>query len=123
MQFHDNIIERAKANAFFRQECATGEHSQVVVMSLLPGEDIGEEVHTVDQILVFVVGDGEAILNGETKPVHPNDLIVVPAGTTHNFRNTGTTDMKLYTIYAPPQHKPGTVHKTKAEAEAAEHGE
>ncbi|MFH1162302.1 MAG: cupin domain-containing protein [Candidatus Jorgensenbacteria bacterium] len=119
MSFHDDIIRLAKQNAYFRQELATGAHSQVVVMSIPPDGDIGEEVHDVDQILVFVAGSGEAILNGERKPVAENHLVFVPAGTTHNFVNTGSVDWKLFTVYAPPEHAPGTVHKTKAEADAA----
>ncbi|MFH1192998.1 MAG: cupin domain-containing protein [Candidatus Jorgensenbacteria bacterium] len=119
MKFHDDIIRLAKENSYFRQVLATGAHSQVVVMSIPPGGDIGEEVHDVDQILVFVAGRGEAVLNGERKPVVENNLVFVPAGTTHNFVNTGSADWKLFTVYAPPEHAPGTVHKTKAEAAAA----
>ena len=121
--FNKNIVEAAKRNSFFRQEMTTGVNSQVVVMSIPPGGEIGEEVHDgVDQTLVFVQGKGEAILNGEKNEVGEGSLVFVPAGTTHNFVNTGAADLKLYTLYAPPEHKPGTVHKTKAEAEASEQG-
>lgn len=89
-------------------------------MSALPGDDIGEEVHAVDQVLVFVSGQGEAVLGGERSPVGPNSLVIVPAGTTHNFVNTGPEPLKLFTIYAPPEEEPGTLHRTRAEAEAAE---
>ena len=100
---------------------ATGPHSQVVVMSIPPGGEIGEEVHTdVDQVLVFVSGEGAAILDGERSRVGPDRLVQVPAGTRHNFVNTGSADLRLYTVYAPPQHAPGTIHRTKAEADAAE---
>lgn len=114
--FHKDIIELTKQNTFFRQEVMTGQYAQVVLMNIDPRQDIGEEVHKVDQILIFVEGQGEAILNGKLSPVNPNDLVFVPAGTRHNFRNTGGIPLKLYTIYAPPQHKPGTVHKTKSAA-------
>ena len=116
-----NIINSARENNFFRQELMTGEHSQVVVMSIPPGGEIGEEIHHVDQVLVFVDGEGEATLNGQKSKVSAGDLTFVPAGTKHNFINTGNKDLKLYTIYSPPEHKPGTIHKTKAEADEAEH--
>ena len=122
MGFHDDIVALAKQNEDFRREVTTGRHSQVVLMSLAPGDDIGEEVHfEVDQTLVFVSGVGEAILNGEKSRITLNSLYFVPAGTHHNFINTGSTPMKLFTIYAPPEHAPGTVFKTRAEAEAAHH--
>jgi len=121
MKFHKNIVQLAQQNTYFRQELNTGEHSQVVVMSIPPGGDIGEEVHDVDQILVFVRGKGETVLDGKKAAIEVGDLVFVPAGTRHNFINTGKGDWKLYTVYSPPEHKPGTVHKTKAEAEAAEH--
>ena len=91
-------------------------------MAIKPGEDIGEETHgDVDQSLFFVSGTGRAELNGEASIIGPNSLVVVPAGTRHNFINTGETPLKLVTVYAPPEHAPGTVHKTKAEAAAAQH--
>jgi mannose-6-phosphate isomerase-like protein (cupin superfamily) len=126
MAFNENIVQRAKANSLFREVLATGPNSQIVVMSIPPGGEIGAEVHPdVDQVLVFVQGDGQAILNGEKSAVSVDRLVFVPAGTRHNFVNTGKTDLRLYTIYAPPEHAPGTIHKTKAEADAAhaaEHG-
>ncbi len=121
MAFNEEIARAAAANAYFRKVLATGKYSQVVVMCLKPGEDIGEEVHDdVDQVLVCVDGEGKAILEGEKTPFTPNRLVLVPSGTKHNFVNTGSTPMHLYTVYAPPQHEPGTIHKTKAEAEASE---
>jgi mannose-6-phosphate isomerase-like protein (cupin superfamily) len=121
MPFNEDIVRRAKANAYFREVLTTGPHSQVVVMSIPPGGDIGEEVHAdVDQTLVFVQGRGKAILNGQESAVGPDRLVHVPAGTRHNFVNTGAIDLRLYTIYAPPEHKPGTIHKTRAEADEAE---
>ncbi len=120
MAFNEDIVARAKANPHFRVVLATGPHSQVVVMSIPPGGDIGEEVHgDVDQVLVFVDGEGRAILDGEASDVGAGRLVHVPAGTRHNFVNTGGTDLRLYTVYAPPEHKPGTIHRTKAEADAA----
>ena len=121
MAFHDDIVNLAQRNEDFRREVITGEHSQVVLMNLAAGEEIGEEVHLgVDQTLVFVAGEGHAILDGVTSPVTVNSLYFVPAGVRHNFVNTGSRPVKLYTIYAPPEHAPGTVFKTKAEADAAE---
>ena len=120
MQFNQNIRSLAKENTFFRKVLVTGAHSQVVLMSIPPNGEIGEEVHAVDQTLVFVEGEGEAIVGLERSPVVPDSLVFVPAGTKHNVRNAGLDDLKLYTIYAPPEHKPGTVHRTKEEAETAE---
>jgi mannose-6-phosphate isomerase-like protein (cupin superfamily) len=121
MTFNEDIAERAKRNTYFREVLATGPHAQVVVMSIPPGGEIGEETHTdVDQVLVFVAGEGVAILDGQRSPVGPERLVLVPAGTRHNFVNTGTADLRLYTVYAPPQHAPGTIHRTKADADAAE---
>ena len=122
--FNEDIMERTRRNGLFREVLATGPHAQVVVMSIPPGGDIGEEVHAdVDQVLVFVEGTGEAVLDGERSPVRPDRLVLVPAGTRHNFVNTGSTDLRLYTIYAPPEHAPGTIHRTKADADAAEEAE
>lgn len=119
--FNKDIFALAKENGFFRQEILTNENSQLVLMSVQPGDEIGEEAHEVDQLLVFVEGNGEAVLNGKDRSsVGPNSLVVVPAGTLHNFINTGKVPLKLFTIYAPPEEEPGTVHKTKAEAEEAE---
>ena len=122
MAWTGSIEEAARANTDFRRVLYTGPHAQLVVMSIPPGGEIGEETHDdVDQTLAFVVGDGQAILDGETTPVGPEDLVFVPAGTRHNFRNSGEGELKLYTVYAPPEHPDGTVHRTKAEADAAEH--
>jgi mannose-6-phosphate isomerase-like protein (cupin superfamily) len=121
MAFNVDIVEAASRTTVFREVLATGPHSQVVVMSIPPDGEIGEEVHgDVDQVLVFVAGEGEAILEGERSRVGPGRLVHVPAGTRHNFVNTGTSDLRLYTVYAPPEHSPGTIHRTKADADAAE---
>ena len=119
--FSQNIVERAKRNTYFREVLSTGPHSQVVVMSIPPGGEIGDEVHAdVDQVLVFVEGEGVAIVDGERSGVGPDRLVQVPAGTRHNVLNTGVTALRLYTVYAPPEHAPGTIHRTKADADAAE---
>jgi mannose-6-phosphate isomerase-like protein (cupin superfamily) len=121
MTFNEDIAERAERNPYFREVLATGPHAQIVVMNIPPGGEIGAETHSdVDQVLIFVSGEGVAILDGERSRVGAGRLVLVPAGTLHNFVNTGTTDLHLYTIYAPPQHAPGTIHRTKAEADAAE---
>lgn len=117
-----DIVQAARDNDAFRREVITGQHEQLVVMTIPPGGEIGEEVHhDTDQVLAFVDGEGEAILDGETSQIGPNDLVFVRAGTRHNFVNTGSQPLRLLTIYAPPEHAPGTVHQTKAEADAAEH--
>jgi mannose-6-phosphate isomerase-like protein (cupin superfamily) len=114
-----DIVAEARSNDAFRREVITGEHTQVVLMTIPPGGEIGEEVHEdIDQTLVFVDGAGEADLNGTTSAVTGGDLTFVPAGTRHNFRNTGGEPLRLYTVYGPPDHKPGTVHQTKADADA-----
>jgi mannose-6-phosphate isomerase-like protein (cupin superfamily) len=117
--FNEDILTRASRNAYFREVVSTGPHAQVVVMSIPPGGEIGEEVHhDVDQVLVFVEGEGVAVLEGQRTAVTPGRLVHVPAGTRHNFVNDGSADLKLYTVYAPPQHAPGTIHRTTAEADA-----
>jgi mannose-6-phosphate isomerase-like protein (cupin superfamily) len=121
MPFNEDILARARRNSFFREVVSTGPHAQVVVMSIPPAGEIGEEIHDgVDQVLVFVEGEGVAVLEGERSPVTPGRLVHVPAGMRHNFVNEGAVDLKLYTVYAPPQHAPGTIHRTKTEADAAE---
>ncbi len=121
--YQANIKELAKQNEYFREVLFTSNTAQLVVMSIKPGEDIGMETHELDQYLFFVKGSGKAVLNGEESTFSKNDVVVVPRGTEHNFINTGDEDLKLFTIYAPPEHPDGTVHKTKAEAEAAHHNE
>ena len=121
--FAEDIKKLAKENNNFRRVVHTGEYSQLVVMSIASGEDIGEEVHKVDQMLFFVEGEGKAVLNGEEKQVGEHDVVFVEAGTKHNFINTGGEPLKLFTIYAPPGHPDGTVHKTKLDAERVEEAE
>jgi mannose-6-phosphate isomerase-like protein (cupin superfamily) len=118
----DSIEDKTIANNYFRQVLFTAPHSQLVVMSLKPGEDIGTETHDkVDQFLRVESGEGKTVLNGQETAIKDGFAIVVPAGTEHNVINTSNTKpMKLYTIYSPAQHRDGTIHKTKAEAEADE---
>jgi mannose-6-phosphate isomerase-like protein (cupin superfamily) len=117
----DNIEEKTLANRYFRQVLFTGQYCQLVVMYLAQNEEIGMEVHpTVDQFFRIEAGEGRVIMNGEEYSVKDGDAIVVPAGTQHNVINTSATAaLKLYTIYSPPNHPAGTIHKTKAEAMAA----
>lgn len=121
MAFIGDIVARARANTLFREVVATGVHSQVVVMSIPPGGEIGEETHdAIDQVLVIVDGEADTVVDGVAMPVSEGDLILVPAGTRHNVVNRGAQDLRLYTIYAPPGHAPGTVHQTREEAEEDE---
>lgn len=115
-----NIKKAAKDNGFFRKVLFTGTKSQVVLMSLEPGEEIGTEVHEVDQIIYAVEGDGEVVIEGVEKDFEKGVIAFIPAGAQHNVLNTKDKPMKLFTIYAPPEHAAGTIHRTKAEAEAAE---
>ena len=121
MAYTGDIVERTKRNTWFREVVATGPHSQVVVMSIPPAGEIGLETHTeLDQVLVVVEGGGAVTLDGDVREIGPGTLIQVPAGTLHNVVNTGGVALRLYTVYAPPAHAPGTIHKTKAEADLDE---
>lgn len=122
MSYIANIEKETLGNSFFRKVLHTAGHSQLVVMSLKPGEEIGEEVHHLDQFIRIEEGDGAAVLDGVRQEIHKDDAIVIPEGTRHNIINTSAeVPMKLYTIYSPAEHKPGTIHETKADADAAEH--
>jgi mannose-6-phosphate isomerase-like protein (cupin superfamily) len=113
-----NIEKETAENTFFRRVLYTAPNSQLVVMSLKPGEEIGEEVHELDQFLRCEFGDGKAVLNGVEYPFGADFAVVVPAGTRHNVINTSKdSPMKLYTVYSPPDHKDKTIHKTKKDAE------
>jgi len=115
-----NIEKATLSNEYFRKVLYTGQHAQLVLMSLKPKEDIGLEVHEiVDQFIRVEAGEGKITLNGEEKDVKDGDAFVVPAGVKHNVTNTSAeSSLKLYTVYSPPHHKDGTIHKTKAEAKA-----
>lgn len=119
--FAVTIADAAARNETFRTVLDTSPHTQVVAMTLQVGEDIGREVHADnDQVLLFTEGTARAEVGDERRDVSAGDLVVVPAGTEHNFTNTGSGPLRLLTIYGPPHHAPGTVHRTKADAEAAE---
>lgn len=116
----NTIVTVAEKNPDFRRVLWTGKHLQLVVMTIPPGGEIGDEVHEdADQILTFVSGAGEARVAGEKREIVRSSQVVVPAGTRHNFVNTGQNPLVLYTIYSPPQHADQAVHRTKEEADAA----
>lgn len=115
--FVDDIEKLTKENSNFREVLFTGKNSQLVVMSLKPGEDIGLEVHDdVDQFFRVEEGRGEVLIDGKTQVIEDDFAVVVPAGSEHNITNTGSSDLKLYTIYSPPNHPDGTIHETREEA-------
>jgi mannose-6-phosphate isomerase-like protein (cupin superfamily) len=118
-----DIEKETKENTNFRKVLFTGPQSQLVVMSLKPGEDIGEEVHNdIDQFIRIEEGEAKVVLDGEETEIKDDWATVVPAGTKHNIINTSQEkELKLYTIYSPAEHKDGTIHKTKEEAMADEH--
>ena len=113
-----NIADLARENTAYRRVLFTGARSQIVAMSIPPGQDIGEEKHLrVEQIIVIVSGTGRSTLDGVESPMGPGDVIVITPGTEHDVVNTGSAPLKLYTIYTPPNHIDGRVHPTKADAE------
>lgn len=117
--FVDDIENLTDTNNDFRRVLYTGQHLQLVLMALRPGEDIGEEVHAnLDQFFRVESGDGEALIDGKGTKVKSGDAILIPAGARHNLKNTGATSMKLYTLYGPPAHKDRVVRATKADAES-----
>ena len=119
--FVDDIEESTGKNSDFRRVLYTGKNMQLVLMALKPGEEIGEEVHSDrDQFFRVEKGEGEVWIDGRQTKVRSDVAIVVPAGARHNVKNTGVQPLKLYTLYAPPEHADGTVHVTKADAEASE---
>ena len=118
--FVGDIEELAKDNSVFRRVVYTGKNLQLVLMSLQPEEEIGEEVHKDrDQFFRIEKGQGEVWIDGKRSEIQEDDAILVPAGARHNIINTGDQPLRLYTLYAPPEHRDGTVHKTRAEAEGA----
>lgn len=113
--------EQVKENTNFRRVVYTGKYEQLVLMSIPVDGDIGDEVHpNTDQILYFVDGNCEIVLDGETKRIEKESIVFVPAGTRHNFKNIGDQDLKIFTIYAPPAHKDGTTHKAKEDVQDVE---
>jgi mannose-6-phosphate isomerase-like protein (cupin superfamily) len=121
--YHTNIEDETLKNNYFRKVLFTGKYSQLVVMALKPGEEIGNEIHqNVDQFFRIEQGEAKVVLNnGETEfTVKEDEVFIVPAGTWHNVINVSDKDLKLYTIYSPPNHPDGTIHQTKQEAEEYE---
>jgi mannose-6-phosphate isomerase-like protein (cupin superfamily) len=116
--FVQDIEDLAVTNDDFRRVLYTGQHCQLVIMSLQPGEEIGAEVHTLDQFIRVEAGTGQATLDGARTAIRPGFAVVVPAGAAHNITNTGPDALKLYTLYAPPNHRDGVVHRTSADARA-----
>ncbi len=118
MSYHENIIDRTDENDAFRRVLFTGAKSQLVVMQIPPGGEIGEETHAhVEQTLFFLSGSGVAVLDDQQSEITAGDVVVVLPGTKHNFLNTGNESLKVYTIYTPPNHIDGRVHLTKADAD------
>ena len=118
---HFEIATVAENSADFRRVLWTGENTQLVIMTIPPEGEIGVETHDEnDQILSFVSGVGEALVEGESRAVKAGDIVVVPAGKEHNFLNTGPNPLVLYTVYGPPDHADGAVHATREEADALE---
>ena len=113
-----DIESIAVDNDEFRRVLYTAKHCQLVVMALKPGEEIGAEVHTLDQFFRVEEGTGEAVLDGVRTPIRAGFAVVVPAGANHNIVNTGSAPLKLYTLYAPPNHRDGVVHHTRDQADA-----
>lgn len=116
--FVKNIEDIAVANDVFRRVLYTAKNCQLVVMTLKPKEEIGMEVHKIDQFFRVEEGAGDAILDGVRTAISAGFAVLVPAGTNHNIINTGSVPLKLYTLYAPPNHRDGVVHRTRDEAEA-----
>ena len=118
--FQGDVEKLAKQNSDFRHVLFTAAHVQIVAMSLTANEEIGAESHPVDQCFFFVDGRGQVFIADRIHKVKEDEVVCVPAGMRHNVRNTGSKPLKLYTLYSPPQHPPGTVHHTKQDAERAE---
>ncbi len=117
--FIDDIEDRTEENQDFRHVLFTGKQLQLVLMTLAPGEELGEEVHeNTDQFFRFEQGKGEVVIDGKTTAIEEDMAVLVPGGAKHNLRNTGHKPLKFYTLYAPPHHADGTIQHTKADAEA-----
>jgi mannose-6-phosphate isomerase-like protein (cupin superfamily) len=118
--FNENTHELARKNRNYREVLFTDDKSQLVMMSITPGDEIPKEIHKADQIFLIIDGTGKAILDGIDTALSAGHTLIIPMGTTHTIINTGSSDLKLITIYTPPQHAPRTIHKTKADAEKEE---
>lgn len=118
MSFHLDLTNALEQNTDFRRVLFTGTESQLVLMTIPPGGEVGEEVHEhTEQTLLFQSGSGEGLLGSETFSIQPGDVVVVTPGTRHNFKNTSSEPMHIVTVYAPPHHIDGRVHETKHDAE------
>lgn len=118
--YYTHLEKATLENTDFRRVLYTAKNSQLVLMSLKAGEEIGAEIHELDQFIRVESGKGKAVMNGQEHELADGDAIVIPAGVDHNVINTGGTELKLYTVYSPPEHQDGVVRVTKAEAEASE---
>jgi mannose-6-phosphate isomerase-like protein (cupin superfamily) len=120
--YHANLFGEARDNEDFRRVLHTTKHVQLVVMTIPPGGEIGEEVHDgIDQVLLALSGSGTSVLEGQKRPFARGDVVIVPEGTRHNFVNNGSEPLRIATLYGPPDHAPGTVHHTKADADRDNH--
>jgi mannose-6-phosphate isomerase-like protein (cupin superfamily) len=119
--YRASLFTAARACDDFRRVLATGGRTQLVTMTIQPGDEIGAEVHTgIDQVLIALDGAGVSVIEGDRAPFVAGDVVVVPEGADHNFINTGTEPLRIITVYGPPEHPAGTVHPTKADADRAE---
>jgi mannose-6-phosphate isomerase-like protein (cupin superfamily) len=117
--YRGSLFDQAGTNEDFRRVLSTTAHTQLVVMTIPPGGVIGAEIHDdVDQVLIALEGSGTSILDGQEVPFSVGDVVVVPQGTRHNFINVGEAPLRIATVYGPPDHRPGTIHHTKRDAEA-----
>ena len=115
--FNKDVIAMTTKNTFFQKEVYHDDNCQIVMMSIEPGDDIGEETHDADQTTFFVSGEGSAVIDGHSTKVSANHLLVIPKGAEHNIINKGDEPLKLFTVYSPPAEEPGISHKTKEDAE------
>lgn len=115
--FITNIEGATLQNTDYRRVLYTAEHTQLVLMSIEPGDEIGEEIHDLDQFIRVEAGSGEVVLDGVPHALETDHAVIIPHGTRHNVINRGSTPLKLYTLYSPPEHKDGTVHRTKADVQ------
>jgi mannose-6-phosphate isomerase-like protein (cupin superfamily) len=118
--FNKDMVALATKNTHFQKEVYLDDNCQIVLMSIEPGDDIGEETHDADQTTFIVAGEGQVVVDGSKTKVTPNHLVVIPKGACHNIINKGDEPLKLFSVYAPAAEEPGVDHKTKADAEAAE---
>ncbi len=116
--FSDNVAQLAQENTAFRKVLYTTKHTQLTLMAIKAGQEIPKETHEVDQVFIIVDGTAEALVKDSKVNLITNSVLVVPAGTEHTITNTGSTPLKLYTIYAPPEHPHGTIHQTKEDEPA-----